>query len=133
MKTERLLYHAKTIRDDYGGASEERLLPVEKIEEANLRSSEVKMIGWKNTLLINREPETLHAPALDIDGINCELVPSSTKGNFHLYIDKPMTWELYKELLEVLAKVGIIEEGYYKASVNDGKTLLRIRDKKYDP
>lgn len=129
MKTERLLYKAG-LRDSYG--EQKKHTRVDSIEEANLRSSEVEIVGWKNTLLFNREPETLHAPALDIDGIHCEVVPSSTKGNYHLYIDKPMSWENYKKLLKVLVEVGILEEDYYKASIADGKTFLRVKHDKHD-
>ena len=131
MKTERVLYKAQKLRDEYGAVTKTKMERVEDEKLANLRSSEVEIVGWKNTLLFNREPETLHAPALDIDGIHCELIPSSTKGNFHLYIDKPMSWEDYKKLLKVLAEVGIIEENYYKASLKDEKTLLRTKPDKY--
>lgn len=66
----------------------------------------------------------LHAPTLDID-LPCRLVPSSTPGHFHLYIDKAMTWAQYVRLLNVMADVGILEPNYVAASIRDGATILR--------
>lgn len=85
-----------------------------------------------------REPSTLrtanlissltlggqHAPALDID-LEARLIPSRTAGHYHLYIDKLMPWWKYRVLLKVLAWVGIIEPGYYRASVARRMTFLR--------
>jgi len=79
-------------------------------DEANLVSS------W----LVNGE----HSPALDID-LPCVLVPSSTPGKFHLYIDKPMPWETYKTLLRALADAGILEQEYASASIAKGQSFLR--------
>lgn len=104
-------------------------------DKAVLRSSEVKrtFVGGLKRLIITKEDEDLHAPALDIDGINCEVRPSSTEGNFHLYIDKPMSWEDYSKLMKVMTEVGILEMGYYQNSVNARMSFLRVRDKKHDP
>ena len=66
----------------------------------------------------------MHAPALDID-VPAYLVPSSTPGHSHLYIDVPMTWEQYVRLMEVLASVGVVETGYVNASVLRGASMLR--------
>lgn len=65
-----------------------------------------------------------HAPALDID-FQARLVPSRTRGHFHLYLDKQMSWRRYRILLWVLQWTGIIEKGYYKAAVRRKKTILR--------
>ena len=67
----------------------------------------------------------LHKPVLDLD-IPAVLLPSSTEGHFHLYIDKEMSWKSYKKLLTVLAEVGIIEEGYLRASVARKYTAVRL-------
>jgi hypothetical protein len=66
-----------------------------------------------------------HTVALDIDH-RVRVVPSSTPGNGHLYIDVPMEWEQYEKLLKVLAEVGIIEEGYAGASIRRRATHLRL-------
>lgn len=67
----------------------------------------------------------MHRPILDID-FAAELVPSTTKGHFHLYLDKPMTWKQYKKLLGVLAEVGVIEHGYAQASIERGYSSTRL-------
>jgi len=65
-----------------------------------------------------------HVPTLDID-LECELHPSTTEGHFHLYIDKPMTWEDYAFLLEALEAVGIIQKGFYELSIARKASFLR--------
>lgn len=99
--------------EDYEGDARSELEEGEIVpeSEANIVSS----------MLVN----SMHAPALDIDGIEVRVVPSTTQGNYHLYIDKQMTWEQYKRLLYVLADVGIIERNYLNASVAKGQTFLR--------
>lgn len=67
----------------------------------------------------------MHAPTLDIDGINVDLVDSTTPGNVHLYIDKPMTWDMYRRLLLVLQDCGILAEPYVRLSLARGATFLR--------
>jgi hypothetical protein len=66
-------------------------------------------------------------PALDID-FHAELIPSSTPDHFHLYLNKPMTWRKYKFLLWALYKTGIIESGFYQASLARGRTQLRSKN-----
>lgn len=83
-------------------------------EEANLISSKLNIPGKTN----------LHAPTLDIDlPVHC--YESSTKDHYHLFIDVAMPWWKYKILLRCLAFCGIIEKGYWKASVTRGASLLR--------
>lgn len=66
-----------------------------------------------------------HRPALDID-IACEVLPSSTAGHFHLYFPTlALEWDAYVELLDALAKAGILEERYVAHSKERGQTLLR--------
>ncbi len=67
----------------------------------------------------------MHRPILDID-FAAELIPSSTEGHFHLYLDKPMTWKQYRKLLGVLAEVGVIEHGYAQASIERGYSSTRL-------
>lgn len=131
--TERQLYTATSLKGEYSGNS--GLKPTSSEDKAVLRSSKVThtLISLKRLIVFDKPVETLHAPAIDIDGIHCELKPSSTEGHYHLYIDKPMPWSDYYKLLTVLYEVGIIEKGFYHASLNDEQTLLRVRHKKYDP
>lgn len=65
-----------------------------------------------------------HMPVLDID-FPCELVPSSTEGHYHLYINREMTWPQYQDLLEALSVSGVIEDGYYRAAIHQGGTFVR--------
>lgn len=67
----------------------------------------------------------LHYPVLDLDCAH-QYYPSSTEGHGHLYIDVGIGWEAYKEVMEVLAKYGIIQMGYYKASVARGYSAVRL-------
>ena len=66
-----------------------------------------------------------HMPVLDIDRIPVKLVESSTPGNFHLYIDKPMPWGMYQDLLWALMRAGIVEKGWVEASIKQGSTFVR--------
>lgn len=65
-----------------------------------------------------------HKIAIDID-MPAALVPSSTEGHFHLYIDKEIAWAEYKEVLIVLCEAGILSEKYVRESINRGYTSLR--------
>jgi len=66
-----------------------------------------------------------HRPLLDID-FPAAVIPSSTGGHCHLYIDKELEWKDYKKLLNVLADLGIIEHGYRGASLARGYSALRL-------
>jgi len=61
-------------------------------------------------------PDGRHAPVLDLD-LPHRLVPSTTQGHSHLYLDVPMSWRRYKRLLKALAKAGILEQGYVAVSL----------------
>lgn len=65
-----------------------------------------------------------HAPALDID-VPAYLVPSTTEGHSHLYIDVPMSWRQYRKLLIAMRDAGILEPGYVAASLERRATFLR--------
>lgn len=71
------------------------------------------------------EEVPMHRPVLDLD-FPAMLVPSSTPGHFHLYLDKPMKWTAYHDLLGALAEAGIIEEGYAEASQVRGYSAVRV-------
>lgn len=66
-----------------------------------------------------------HAIILDLD-LPAYLVPSSTPGHSHLYIDKVLPEADYYELLDALAHAGVIEPGYVTASKRKGGTHLRL-------
>lgn len=65
-----------------------------------------------------------HMPVLDFD-IPARLVPSTTEGHFHLYIDVPMAWDKFRALLEAMRDCGIIEAGFANASINREASMCR--------
>lgn len=67
----------------------------------------------------------LHAIILDID-VPAALIPSSTPGHAHLYIDRWVRWDDYVELLAALVKCGVIEKGFYDMSYQRGATYARL-------
>lgn len=73
---------------------------------------------------ISRHNRGKHVPVLDID-IPAYLVPSSTQDHSHLYLDVEMSWWRYKRLLKQMAKAGILEKGYVKASLARKHTAVR--------
>lgn len=68
-----------------------------------------------------------HALVIDIDHPSW-LVRSTTPGHFHLYVDVPggITDAKYRRLLGALADAGVVERGYYEASVARGHSDVRL-------
>lgn len=66
-----------------------------------------------------------HRPVLDLD-FPAYVVPSSTDGHCHLYLDRAMSWETYRTLLHALAAAGVLEQGYVGASVDREHTTVRL-------
>lgn len=93
---------------DEVGAEQRRPRP---INEADVISSEL--------------PDGRHAPCIDVD-VKALLLPSSTPGHGHLYIEKPMSWFRYRVMLRAMAFAGVVEPGYYRASVARRGTHLRL-------
>lgn len=90
--------------------------PAESLEDADAVTSRVDN---------PRNPFTnQHKVLLDID-MPAVLVPSTNPEHFHLYIDHTMKWRDYLELLEALAKAGILQEGFVDAAKERGFTTLR--------
>lgn len=67
----------------------------------------------------------LHYPVLDLD-FGAYVVPSSTPGHFHLYLERAMPWDTYAGLLVALAEAGVIERGYADACLARGMTFVRM-------
>lgn len=89
----------------------------------NTKRKEVKS-GKGNLYSSQLQGQEYHCPTLDID-LECELHESTTPGHFHLYIDKPMRWDRYKDLLDVLYDLDIIQQGFYEMSLERKATFLR--------
>lgn len=98
--------------DDATAAQENGVELTEDLNEANVVTSMIR-------------DSNLHTVVLDID-IPAALVPSTTPGKHHLYIDAPMPWSTYETLLKALADAGVIEEGYALASMSRGFTSVRL-------
>lgn len=67
----------------------------------------------------------VHYALLDLD-VPAYLVPSSTEGHSHLYIEHEMSWEKYEALLVALGDAGILESGYVSVSRERKFTALRL-------
>lgn len=126
---EGLTYQNAETLSAYYGANEDRFF-VEDIEDAHVITSRVagqrppRDAAGLNDPTVN-EQEMLHKVVVDID-MPARLVPSSTPGHFHLYIDHEMTWRQYVQLLDALVEAGIVEPGYVKAAERRGFTAVRL-------
>lgn len=66
-----------------------------------------------------------HRLVIDLDSPH-QYYPSTTEGHGHLYFDTELEWDACIEILEVLAKHGIVQEGYAKASRARGYSAVRL-------
>lgn len=83
------------------------------VDQADVWSSAItNMPGW-------------HTIMIDIDR-PMRVVPSSTSGRHHLYIDVPVQWPDYERLLHALVAAGVVEPGYVSASVRRRASFLRL-------
>ena len=91
-------------------------------DEANAVSSRIRNDDYDFSL----EPDR-HVIALDLD-IPAYLIPSSTEGHSHLYIDVPdgVRHDDYMELITLLGRIGVLEDGYVAVSLKRGFTDLRL-------
>lgn len=108
------LYKIK-VWETYDGPKEDRELVTDP-SQADVMSSEIGPGGIRNPM---------HSVMLDID-LPAVLVPSSTEGHCHLYIDKLVHWKDYKRLLKALMLTGVIELGFYRAAKRRKATFLRL-------
>ena len=66
-----------------------------------------------------------HKLLVDLD-VPAYLIPSSTPGHSHLYIDVTTTSENLFRVLDALARAGAVEDGYAGASRARGYSALRL-------
>jgi len=98
------------------GLNVEKLIKETPIQDANSVSSRrINAIGQKTGK---------HMVVLDID-MEAALVPSSTPGHYHLFIDTQLDWETYKNVLRALVDAEIIQRGYYNAAMERKATWVR--------
>lgn len=99
------------ILNDYTSDNNPVEVPKGKESEANIIAS-------------GRKEGLYHHPVLDLD-FPCELIPSSTDGKYHLYMDIAVSWDKYVKVLEAMADANILEAGYVSASKSRGFTAVR--------
>lgn len=68
--------------------------------------------------------KSYHKLLLDIDH-EAALIPSTTPGHYHLVIDFPIEEEDYFNVIDALAKAGIVEEGFAAAARRRKATWVR--------
>lgn len=110
--------------------------------------AEANLIGSR----CDPDDDTLHMPVIDIDLVPAWLatarlvaawhwlelhqvdelnldairvVPSSTPGHCHIYLDQVLDWATYADLLGELEDRGVIEPGYYRAAIRRCQTFVR--------
>jgi len=66
----------------------------------------------------------MHMPVIDID-LPARLVPSSTEGHFHLYIDVPMPFDVYLTMLDAMVAAGVVDAAYVQHVRERGQSLCR--------
>jgi hypothetical protein len=67
-----------------------------------------------------------HRPVLDID-FAARLVPSSTEGHWHLYLDGiELTDRQYEQLVGTLAAIGVVQQGIHNQLHREGQTIVRL-------
>lgn len=110
--------------------------PLKKMENGYLEPKEYVEAEAEESNLVTSKLDylkgNLHAPALDVD-FPVECYESSTPGHYHILIDVPMPWWKYRLLMWWMSKCGILEKGYYKASVARKASYLRKKGVKKKP
>ena len=94
------------------------------LEQANLITS--KVAGQpSDDAFINLFGGVRHKVVLDID-LPVTVLPSTTPGHHHLFIDHEVDWDDYVHLLEALTACGLVEPGYAYASKERGYSCVRL-------
>jgi len=98
-----------------------------------LFSSETPVDDGKDPVLVEQPDANLvgsltdegkHMPLLDID-YDAQLLPSSTPGHFHLYLNKGVDWDKYQKVLIAMGEAGLIQKGFMDWSLKRGQSFLR--------
>lgn len=66
-----------------------------------------------------------HALVIDIDHASW-LMPSTTPGHYHLYVDVSIEDQKLWPMLQAMADAGVVEQGYVSASKERGFTSVRL-------
>ena len=124
----RTFHKANLTGDDYERGGEDR--PVVSIDEANVVSSirsgnTPTPLDPDSTEVPPAAEWVTHHPVLDLD-IPVHLVPSSTPGHSHLYIDTGINGRKFWAMCDALAAAGVLQEGYVRACKTRGYTSVRL-------
>lgn len=107
----------------------EKLITEAAAEQSNSFSSRIRrwVGGGGNVITIadGIPIDRQHLPIFDIDH-SVLAWETSTPGHYHLIIDRPMSREDYEKLMRVLVEVGIVQEGYQRASLKRKAAWLRM-------
>ena len=87
----------------------------------------MRRFAWYSeaNLISSRTSTGKHAPVIDLD-VPHRVIPSTTPGHGHLYIDVETSWPRYALLLLALRWCGIIERGHCYWSLRRGGTFVRL-------
>ena len=88
------------------------------------RSPRIQVPEEEANLISSKTESGRHAPALDLD-LPSRLVPSSTPGHYHLYVDVELSWPRYVILLLGLTLSGLMGPSYFAHSLRRRMTLVR--------
>lgn len=89
-----------------------------------MKNSTTEVHPLDANLISSERPNNKHALLLDLD-INSYYVASSTNGHAHLYLDTNLDIEGLTEIIGVLKKYGIIQQGIYNQLKDRGSLNLR--------
>lgn len=101
--------------DDYDEVHNETLV-ASTGTAANIISSETNITG-------------IHLPLFDFD-FPCKLIKSSTKGHFHLYVNKPVAWIHLYPLIIAMRNAGLLDVEWANIAIRDKQMLLRTANTK---
>ena len=70
----------------------------------------------------------LHLVVLDVD-MGVEVRNSKTPGHYHLIFEKPVKWRKYKRVIKTLAKAGVVDEKWARATIAGGVGFIAKRSR----
>lgn len=76
------------------------------------------------TLVSSKLPNGNHMPVIDLD-LPCTLVPSSTPGHFHLYVNQEMSFGQFLNMLQMMTDAGVVQPGFNRFTRERGQAFVR--------
>lgn len=112
----RIIKKKKTVSGGYFPAATATFEELQQVGTLSLQAGD---------LVASKTPiKDWHLPVLDID-FEAHLVPSSTPGHYHLFLNQPIPWREYRRLLKALARAGIVEKDWVKSALSHGMSMVR--------